>query len=97
MTRIQKRYGLVRNLLSHISRYLAVRPMFMFQRKKKSKIDKKEFGCEAYVHVTLDDMQDVALEVESNILATKNLKGRGERRKKKEKPPHQVLILILRR
>jgi transposase InsO family protein len=30
MTRLHKRYGLVRNLLLHISRYLVVRPMFMF-------------------------------------------------------------------
>jgi hypothetical protein len=31
--RLHKRYGLVRNLLSHISRYLVVMHMFMFQRK----------------------------------------------------------------
>jgi hypothetical protein len=35
MKKLHKRYGLVRNLLSHISRYLAVRPMFMFQRKNE--------------------------------------------------------------
>jgi hypothetical protein len=31
--RLHKRYGLVRNLLSHILRYLAAMHMFMFQRK----------------------------------------------------------------
>jgi hypothetical protein len=35
MTRLHKRYGLVRNLLSHISRYLALMHMFMFQRKTR--------------------------------------------------------------
>ena len=34
MTRLHKRYELVRNVLSHISRYLDVRPMFMFKRGK---------------------------------------------------------------
>jgi hypothetical protein len=33
VTRLHKRYGLVRNLLSHILRYLAAMHMFMFQRK----------------------------------------------------------------
>jgi hypothetical protein len=35
MTRLHKRYGLVRNLISHISRYLAAMHMFMFQRKTR--------------------------------------------------------------
>jgi len=34
-------------------------------------------------YVTLDDMKDSVLEVESNILSTKKLKGRGDRRKQK--------------
>ena len=34
-------------------------------------------------YVTLADMQDATIEVESNILAAEKLKGRGERRKKK--------------
>jgi hypothetical protein len=33
MTRLHMRYGSVRKPLSHISKYLVVRPMFMFQRK----------------------------------------------------------------
>jgi hypothetical protein len=44
MTRLHKRYGLVRNLLSHISRYLVVMHMFMFQRKIGT-IDKKAEKC----------------------------------------------------
>jgi hypothetical protein len=34
VTRLHKRYGLVRNLLSHILRYLDAMHMLMFQRKK---------------------------------------------------------------
>jgi hypothetical protein len=45
MKRLHMRYGLVRNPLSHISRYLVVRPMFMFQRKTMSKLDKKAEKC----------------------------------------------------
>jgi hypothetical protein len=33
--------------------------------------------------VTLENMQDATLEVESNILAAEKLKGRGERRKQR--------------
>jgi hypothetical protein len=45
VTRLHKRYGLVRNLLSHILRYLAAMHMFMFQRKIGVRLDKKAEKC----------------------------------------------------
>jgi hypothetical protein len=45
MVRLHKRYGLVRNSLSHISRYLALSPMFMFPKKNMSNLDKKAEKC----------------------------------------------------